>query len=218
MSATAHGLSAQLPIELTAIQLDALNEVGNIGSGNAATAMSQLLGATVNMSLPRTAMCPLESACEALAPEGAVGVGIEVEFSGSLTGTMLLALDEASAMELVAQFGMLVGKDLSDPLVRSALMEVGNIISCAFVTALADFLGTSGRPSPPMFVHDYFEAFVCNSLVHGAEGVDQVLVFTTELKVDEKALAGELVFMPSPETYMGILEELQVTKGVEKDV
>jgi chemotaxis protein CheC len=204
--------------ELAIAELDALNEIGNIGSGNAATALSQLLGARVQMSLPRTAVCTLEEACAALSHDGGVGIGVEVEFSGGLAGTMMLTLTEDSALELVSQFAMLSGKGLEDSMVHSALMEVGNIISCSFVTALSDFLSAQGKPSPPMFVHDYFEAFVCNALAHGADGVDEVLVFTTELKVAEKALAGELVFMPSPETYMGILKGLQVTEGVEEDV
>jgi len=197
-----------------AIQLDVLNEVGNIGAGNAATSLSMLMGRKVNMHLPWTRLCSIEEGCTILSRAGEIGICIEVKVEGALDGTMLLTLTEESASELTSSFGsMLDGRGLEDSLVQSALMEVGNIVTGAFITAISNFIGELGLSTPPILLYDYYDAFIFNTILTGTAGTDVVLVFKTELEVDGKAISGDLAFLPSPKAFGAILRKLNVAEG-----
>jgi len=194
---------------VSSVQLDVLNEIGNIGAGNAATALSMMMGGPVDMSLPWTKFCPVEEGCGLLSRPEEVGVGVQSGIDGGITGLMLLTLDEESALHILGAFGdMLPEKSISHEMARSALMEVGNIVAGSFVTALSEFLKSSAWCSPPTLVHDYFDAFVCAVMVSGCQETDYVLVFKTELHVGGKVLHSDLAFMPGEDSFLRIMDAL----------
>ena len=198
----------------SSLQLDMLNEVGNIGAGNAATSLSILMDRKVIMHLPWTKVCSIEEGCSILSRAGEVGICVEVRVEGNLGGTMLLTLTEDSAAHIIRSFGpMLEGKTLVDDLAQSALMEVGNIVTGSFLTAISNFVGETGMSTPPTLLYDYFDAFICNTVVARTEGFDAVLVFKTELEVDGKAISGDLAFLPSSEAFSAITKHLGVAEG-----
>ena len=199
----------------SSLQLDMLNEVGNIGAGNAATSLSVLMERKVFMHLPWTKVCSIEDGCSILSRVGEIGICIEVRVEGDLSGTMLLTLTEDSAMHIIHSFGtILEGKTLLDDLAQSALMEVGNIVTGSFITAMSNFVGKTGMSTPPTLLYDYFDAFICNTVVARTEGSDAVLVFKTELEVDGKAISGDLAFLPSPEAFCAITKKLDGAEGM----
>jgi len=190
-------------------QLDVLNEIGNIGAGNAATALSMMMGSLVDMSLPWTKFCPVEEACGLLSHPEQVGIGVQIGIDGGIDGLMLLTFDEDSALHILGSFGdMIPEKSITHEIARSALMEVGNIVAGSFVTALSEFLKCSAWCSTPTLVHDYFDAFVCAVMVSGCQETDYVLVFKTELHVGGKVLHSDLAFMPGEESFQRILDAL----------
>lgn len=195
-------------------QLGVLNEVGNIGAGNAATSLSMLMGRKVLMHLPWTNLCSIEEGCFILSRVGEAGIAVEVGLEGKLSGLMLLTLTESSAQHLLSMFGsMLEGQTLVDEMAQSALMEVGNIVTGAFITSISDFIGELGISTPPVLLYDYFDAFICNTIVAGTRGMDAVLLFKTELEVDGKAIHGDLAFLPSSEAFRAIMSKLHVAEG-----
>lgn len=200
---------------MSSFQLDILNEIGNIGAGNAATSLSMLMGRKVDMALPWTRFCSIEEGCAELSHFGQIGVGIEVGVEGAIEGLMLLTLDEQSALQLIEAFGeMLRGMGLDNELAQSALMEVGNIVTGSFLTAISNFLGVTATSTPPLFTHDYFDAFVCNIVVEGCRGVDGLFVFKTELKVDDRAVTGDLAFLPTPNSFALIMNKILSSGGM----
>ncbi|MBS3872647.1 MAG: chemotaxis protein CheC [Firmicutes bacterium] len=199
---------------ISAQQIDILNEIGNIGAGNAATALSQLMGTMVDMSLPWTKLCLIEEGCELLSRPDEAGVGIQIALEGKINGLTLLTFDEESALYILNAFGdMLPDKRLESDMARSALMEVGNIVTGSFATAISEFLKTTAWCTPPLLIHDYFDAFVCSVVVSGCQETDHVLVFKTELFVGGKALQSDLAFMPTKESFQLIMRELDATRG-----
>lgn len=196
-------------------QLDVLNEIGNIGAGHAATALSLLMGRKVDMTVPETKYLSIEAGCAELSREGEVGIGVEVGLSGAIDGLTLLTVDENSARHLLTAFGdMLSGQGLDDELAQSALMEIGNIVTGSFLTAITDMLGASASAVPPRYIHDYFDAFVCNVVVAGCRNVDGLLVFKTEFRVDERSVSGDLAFIPSQEAFALIMNKILSAGGM----
>ena len=127
---------------LNPIQLDALTEIGNIGAGHAATVLSQLLGERINITVPRINIVPLASASEIVGGPEVVVVGIYLRVFGDAPSSILFVFPRQAAMQLV---DILVGRNpgttnLLREYEQSALKEIGNILTGAFLYALSTFM------------------------------------------------------------------------------
>ena len=139
--------------ELSGMQLDILREIGNIGSGNAATALAQLLNAKIDMNVPQVNILPFAEVPDLVGGADLHVVGLFLVATGSAPASILFLLPVDKACLLV---DMLMGKEwgktnpsnLSDMDI-SALMELGNIICATYLNALAMFTQLDFRPSVP---------------------------------------------------------------------
>ena len=139
--------------ELTSIQLDALKEIGNIGAGNAATALAQMVNSKIDMDVPRVSILPFEDVADLIggAEKYVVGIYLNVSGSAPLSILFILPIDKACLLA-----DMLIGKELysTNPeelsdMDISAMMELGNIISATYLNSLAMFTQLSFSPSVP---------------------------------------------------------------------
>ena len=87
--------------ELNEIQYDVLREIGNIGAGNATTALSQMLNQKMDMSVPKVALVPFNEISEIMGDEDQTVVGILLGFEGDIFGMMMFLFDTRSAHHLV---------------------------------------------------------------------------------------------------------------------
>ena len=123
---------------LTPLQLDALKELGNIGAGNAATALSQILSKKVDMSVPRVKVYPIYEIPELFGGSENIVVGVLLRMFGDMQGSLMFLLEEEGARKLLSD--MLLGQeveDLTSEIPMSAIMEVGNIISSSYLNSLS---------------------------------------------------------------------------------
>ena len=137
--------------EMNELEMDILKEIGSIGGGNAATAMSSMLNAKVNMSLPKVVILGFNEALDYLGDPEELVAAIFVEMSGELSGIMLLILTKEFSDEVL--FRML-GKVDSDFLEleeidSSVLMETGNIVISSYITAMASLTNVNVELSVP---------------------------------------------------------------------
>ena len=130
-------------ITLQPLELDALREVGNMGAGRAATALSQMLGRTVTMDVPAASVLPLEQLSAPLGGPEALVAATYFRVHGDAPGRLLVVLGEASLGPVVgALLGLPSGQAPAlDATAQSAIKELGNILCSAYLNALADFLG-----------------------------------------------------------------------------
>lgn len=194
------------PARLTDLQLDALREVTNIGCGAAATALSQLLGGRrVEMAVTRSHVIPLEGLATHVDGIDEVVTGVHVTLRGGAEGRMMLVYPEADGLALGA---LLAGDGAAEGLGASALMEVGNIVSSAYLNAVGAVTGLILLPSVPHLVHDRSEK-VAAHLIEGVEGAERVLVLETWLAAaDTDALTGHVVIVPDEQSLDVILGSL----------
>jgi chemotaxis protein CheC len=182
--------------ELTPLQLDALREVGNIGSGNAAVALSAMVDQKVLLSVPRASLLPLVKVSELVGGAETPVVGIYLRISGDATGSMLLLLEEKSAQELARLMCPgACGEDL-DTVQQSALQETGSILAGSYLNALAQMTGLLLKPTVPGFAMDMAGAIIDFILVEISQSEDYVLVIETEFDVMERKIRGHLVLFP----------------------
>jgi len=197
---------------LSAIQIDALREVGNIGAGNAAIALSQMVDKKVDLSVPKASLQPLVCIPELVGgPETAVA-GVYLNIAGDCSGSILLLLEKESAESLAA---LMVPQDLATSeemgvVKRSALQETGSILSGAYLSALGQLTGLFFKQSVPGFAMDMAGAIMDYVLVDLGATEQHVLVVETDFMVSGVKILGHLILFPDLGTLATILERLGV--------
>jgi chemotaxis protein CheC len=181
---------------LTPLQLDALREVGNIGSGNAAVALSTMVDKKVLLSVPRATLVPLVKVSDLVGGAETPVVGVYLHISGDASGSMLLLLEESSAAELAHLMVSPEGEEELNTMEQSALQEAGSILAGSYLNALSQMTGILLRPSVPGFAMDMAGAIVDFILVEISQSEDYVLVIETEFDIMHHTIRGHLILFP----------------------
>jgi chemotaxis protein CheC len=190
----------------TELQLDALRELANIGSGNASIALSGMLGRSVDISVPNALAIPLAEAVEAAgAPERPV-TGIVLGIVGDMTGTVLLLVPPADADAMCRMLGV----EPDDEFGLSALGEIGNIVGTSYINALAAMTGMALEPTPPATATDMLGAIVESVLAAHAHGGDFALMLDSDLTVEGEDCSISFLLVPD----QGGVEELLARLGL----
>ncbi len=187
-----------------ALQLDALREVANIGSGTAATALSQLLGRPVDISVPAALAVPMAELVDALGSAEDLVVTVALPVDGELTTTTLLLLKPSDAIALCK----LCDVEPDSLLGRSALAETGNILGSAYLGALTQMTQLALEPRPPEVIFDMLGAVVASVLAPGLQDTDIALLLDSELAVDHTPCSLSFVFAPGTHGVHEILGRL----------
>ena len=175
------------------LQLDALRELANIGSGTASTALSSMLGRSVDISVPTAAALPFADAVDAVGPAEQVVTGVVIGVKGDVAATVLLLMGENDAARLCR----LLGVDPGDELAPSALGEIGNIVGASYINALGAMVGLEFEPEPPLSATDMLGAIVASVLAGRAGADDIALVLDSDLKVEGEDCSISFLLVPS---------------------
>lgn len=183
--------------------MDFLRELGNIGTGHATTALSQMLnGRLFQLVVPEAKMLPFSEAAEYVGGLEQVVVGIFVVISGDVQGYMAFLMPLDSAQILLK---LLIGeeKDEIDEMGRSALQEIGNIMVTSYLNALSKMTDLLMAPSVPGVAIDMAGA-VWQSVLAGAQVKNEVTVIRTEFSADGEAIEGHIIFLPNDDDFQKI--------------
>jgi chemotaxis protein CheC len=175
----------------TEVQLDALRELANIGSGQAAAALSTMLGHPVDISVPTAAAMPLADAVAAAGDPEETRFGILVPIVGEFDAAVVLLVPETDAQQLCDVYGLEPASEDG----TSFLGEIGNILGTSYINVLAQMAGMDMEPAPPQVVHDLLGAIVASVLVARGD-VDMALVLDSTLQVEGRPC--ELSFLLIP--------------------
>ena len=188
------------------LQLDALRELANIGSGTASTALSSMLGRAVDISVPTAQALPFADAVDAVGPAEKLVTGVVIGVVGDMEATVLLLLGDRDAGILCG----LLGVDPDDELAPSALGEIGNIVGASYINALGAMTGLEMEPEPPQSATDMLGAIVASVLAGRAAGDDIALVLDSDLKVEGEDCAISFLLVPTA----GGVQELLTRLGL----
>jgi chemotaxis protein CheC len=195
------------PTSFTTFQLDALRELANIGSGTAGTALSQMLGRSVDISVPNAFVLPLAEAVDAVgSPEEDV-TGVVIPLQGELDAVVLLVFPVADAATLCGLLGVEAGTDVG----LSALSEIGNILGASYVGAIGAMTGLDLDLTPPQTVTDMLAAIVSTVLASRSAGTDTAMILDSELRVEGEACSLSFLLLPAA----GEVQEMLKRMGVE---
>jgi chemotaxis protein CheC len=197
-------------MKLSAVQADAIQELGNIGAAHAATTLSQMLGSTIEMSVPAIRVVELSQLGQYMGEESAAMVVFELQGDIPHGGYILFYITRESAVRMTNT--MLGQTETNRPLSEmdeSALLEVGNIMVSAFLDATAELLGFVMLPSPPALTIDMAHAAMQSLIAQMQEETDEVLLFSTELVCEEYNVDSDIIMMPERSTLLRIIELLE---------
>jgi chemotaxis protein CheC len=181
-----------LSTQYSDVQLDALRELANIGSGTASTALSSMLGRSIDISVPNARVLPFAEAVEATGPVESEVTGIVLGVVGELVATVLLLVPPADAGRLVS----ILGVDPADEMAESALGEIGNVVGTSYLNALAGMTGLEIEPTPPATATDMLGAIVQSVLAGHAIGNDVALLLDSALEVEGEGCSVSFVLVP----------------------
>lgn len=189
---------------------DVLKEIGNIGAGNATTALSQMLNTRVDMAVPKVRLMEFKDVGEAMGGEEQLVAGIYLAVEGDVTGSIMFIQRKESAREMVSKLmGMeLEGEDFNE-IELSALKEIGNIITGAYLNSLSTLTNLCIYPSVPELCIDMAAAIMSVPAIEFGTIGDRILMIQTDF-ADDADMSGYFILMPDEESYDKILVALGV--------
>lgn len=194
-------------------QFDVIKEIGNIGAGNATTALATMLNIKVDMSVPNVALLPFDNISSFIGSEEQTVVGILLEIQGDIDGMMMFLFDMKSAHHLVNSLMMRdVHQDengMADfsEMEMSALNEIGNIVSGSYLSALSGLTGMKMVSSVPALSIDMLGALLSVPAIEFGKYGDKLLMIQSEFGEDD-FVTGYFLLIPELESYDKILTSL----------
>jgi chemotaxis protein CheC len=174
------------------LQLDALRELANIGSGKASTALSSMLGRSVDISVPAARVLPMAEAVGVIGDPEAEATGVVLGVVGDMGASVLLLFTPHDARLMCGLLGVESGTELGE----SALQEIGNIVGTSYINALAEMTGMALEPTPPATATDMLGAMVQTVLAERAGASNVALLLDSKLLVEGEDCAVSFLLVP----------------------
>lgn len=194
------------------LEFDVLTEIGNIGAGNATTALSQLINTRIDMNVPRVKMLTFAELAQVIGGEETLVAGILLSLEGDIQGSLLFILESDAARVLVQKLvGLTSGLD-SDTFTEieiSALQEIGNIITGAYLSAISSLTKLTISVSVPSLALDMAGAILSVPAIEFGKLGDKALLIESHFNdLDVMDISGYFILIPTMESYTRILESL----------
>ncbi|MEA5136647.1 MAG: chemotaxis protein CheC [Candidatus Fimivivens sp.] len=198
--------------DLNAMHLDVLREIGNIGTGNAATSLASMLQKPVNISVPKINVLDYEKVAEELGGPETMIVGIMLTISGEVSGMMMFLLEKDFAHAIVNDLlgGCFQGFHELDELSISALKEIGNIMAASYVNAIAQLTGLTIDISVPSMTVDMAGAILSVPAIYFADISDKVIFIQDEFNGDAENMTSHILLIPTADSLQRIMRNLGV--------
>ena len=198
--------------QLNSLEIDTLKEIGSIGTGNAATSLSQILGKAVRITLPEVRIMEYNEAIEWIGGPEHVTAGVLVKMGGQLNGIMLSVqqLDFVN-MVLDSMLGTHI-EDYSqlDEMGRSALIEIGNIMISTFINALSSLANISVDLTVPAFALDMQGAILAVPMAEYGGASDYIMTIGGNLSCEGREMPCRLLLSPDIRSLNFLLRKLGV--------
>lgn len=196
--------------EINSMQFDVLKEIGNIGAGNATTALSTMINGKIDMNVPKVALLEFKELPEMVGGAENIVVGILITLEGEINGMMMFMMDLDSSRHLV---NILMGNSSSEneefsEMEYSALKEIGNIIAGAYLSSLSTLTNITISASIPYMSIDMAGAILSVPAIEFGKVGDKALIIETSFSKDDSDVNGYFILIPSIESYTVILSSL----------
>lgn len=201
--------------ELNDMEIDTLREIGSIGTGNAATSLSQMLGCEVRITLPEVRIMGYNEAIDWIGGPEAITAGVLVGISGELNGIML-SVQPLEFVNLIMNHMLdkqLTSYEEMEDLERSALIEIGNIMISTFINALSGLANISVEMSVPSMTVDMQGAILTVPMAEYGGQTDYLMTIGSNFMINNHKVPCRLLLSPDVRSLNYLLRKL----GVDND-
>lgn len=195
------------------MQFDVLREIGNIGSGNAATALAKMLNQKVDIKVPKAELCDFNRLPQAVGGEETIVVGILLTLSEDIDGMMMFIMKIEAAYNLIEKlmFMQVDRNGTLDEMQMSCLQEIGNIITGAYLSSLSDLTHLTIQASIPYMAMDMAGAILSVPAIEFGKLGDKALMIEAEFGEDaQNEIGGYFLLIPTLESYDAIMASLGI--------
>jgi chemotaxis protein CheC len=195
--------------EYSPIQLDVIKELANVGGGNAATSISQLVDKFINMSVPTIDILDYNEVFSEIMAEDQMVIAVTLRMIGDANGNFLFVCTEENAEKLVKMM-LPQGMELSHELEYSAVCELVNIVVTSYLNAISKMLDINLISSVPAIAVDMFGAILSSAYMESEQFDENVMIIKNEFIYEGDKVDSSLYFIPRP----GVLDSLFKLIGV----
>lgn len=196
---------------LNSMQIDVLREIGNIGAGNAATALSKMIAKRIDMDVPKVNILEFKDVAELVGGAETEVVGIYFKVTGDISGSIMFLLEHNSAKLLTS---LLMSEDSgNEPLNEmeiSALQEVGNILAGSYLSSLSSLTGLKMMVSIPSLASDMAGAILSVPVILFGQVGDKVMLIETDFIEGTQHVKGNFFLVPDEDSFEILLKSLGV--------
>ena len=201
--------------ELSSLELDTLKEIGSIGTGNAATSLSALIGKPVRIQQPEVRIMEYNEAIEWIGGPEEITAGVLVKMGGQINGIML-SVQQIDFVNLV--LNSMLSKTITDyseltALESSALVEVGNIMISTFINALSGLAGVDVTLTVPAFTVDMQGAILAVPMAEYGGQSNYIMTIGGNFICNGKEIPCRLLLSPDIRSLNFLLRKLGVNSG-----
>ena len=189
----------------TSMQLDFIKELANVGGGNAATSISQLIKKPVNMTLPIIDLIDYEELYETTMAEDTVVNAVIMKMFGDAEGTFLFVTSDGSLNDLINMM-MPAGIVLTDELSQSGIKELVNILVTSFVNAISKLVNINIISSVPVLTMEMFGAILSSVYMESEQYDENIMIIKNEFLYNGDIIQGTLYFVPKPGVLTSLFE------------
>ena len=199
--------------ELSSLEIDTLREIGSIGTGTAATALSEMLNQRIRITLPEVRIMGYNEAIDWIGGPEAITAGVLVRISGQMNGIML-SVQPLEFVNLV--LNSMLSEEIKDyedlgEMERSALVEVGNIMISTFINALSDLAGITMEMTIPSLTVDMQGAILTVPMAEYGGQTDYLMTIGGNFVSNDKEVPCHLILSPDVRSLNFLLRKLGVT-------
>lgn len=201
--------------EMTGLELDLIREIGSIGTGNAATALSSMLGKTVRMTIPNVQILGYNEAIHFLGDPEDIVAAILVKMSGEINGLMLFVLKLDFINEVLSA---VLQRKIEDyyqlnTLETSALEEIGNIIISSYVNAMSSLSDVTINLSVPDIAVNMLGGILSVPMAEFGYEADKMMMISGQFVIGGNVLNSDLLMLPEIRSLNFLMEKLGIANG-----
>lgn len=198
------------------IVIDILKEIGNIGSGNAATALAKMLNKRVDMNVPKVNVLDISDVPDLIGGPETLVTGVYFKIEGDLDGSIMFVLDIDSTKTLIKILMNGYQNDEIDDFTKSILQEIGNILSGSYISSLSSLTGLNIKISIPSLAIDMAGAILSVPAIQFGQVSDKILIIETEFIEGSDNVKGFFFLVPDYNSYDVLLKSLGVLDYEQK--
>lgn len=198
--------------DLNDMQIDVLREVGNIGSGNATTALSSMVGKMIDIQVPSVEVLGFNDAIDAVGGPEKVIAGILIRINGDVDGMIMFLFEQNLISLIVKTFFGTEPQDIFslNEAEMSALNEMGNIMAGSYVNAISQLAGMTIDVEVPVMTIDMLGAIMSVPAIEMGEMGDKLLFIDNNMVIDNESIQSKMLLLPTIDSLDHLLGKLGV--------